>query len=52
VSLVKAPELLRRTARQQILIAELIVDHVVPTISRLEPGLISFQPAVLLVDDQ
>jgi hypothetical protein len=34
--------MLRLTARQQILIAELIADHVMPTISRLEPGLVSF----------
>jgi hypothetical protein len=37
VSLVKAPEVLRLTARQQILIGELIADHVMPTISRPEP---------------
>jgi hypothetical protein len=52
VSLVKAPEVLRLTARQQILIGELIADHVVPTISRPEPGLISFHQAVLLVSDE
>jgi hypothetical protein len=52
VSLVKAPEVLRLTARQQILIGELIADHAVPTISRLEPGLISFHHAVLLVGDE
>jgi hypothetical protein len=52
VSLVKAPKVLRLTARQQILIAELIADHVVPTISRLQPGLISFHLAILLVGDE
>ena len=52
VSLVKAPEVLRLTARQQILIGELIADHVVPTISRLEPELVSFHLAVLLVGDE
>jgi hypothetical protein len=52
VSLVEAPEVLRLTAGQQILIGELIADHVVPTISRLEPGLDSFHLAVLLVGDE
>jgi hypothetical protein len=52
VSLVEAPEVLRLTARQQILIGDLIADHVVPTISRLEPGLVSFHLAVLLVGDE
>ena len=49
---VEAPEVLRLTAGQQILIGELIADHVVPTISRLEPGLVSFHLAVLLVGDE
>jgi hypothetical protein len=52
VSLVKAPEVLRLAARQQILIGELIADHVVPTISRLEPRLISFHHAVIPVGDE
>jgi hypothetical protein len=51
VSLVEAPEVLRLAARQQILIGELIGDHVVLTISRLKPGLIAFHHAVLLVGD-
>jgi len=38
MSLVEAAEMLRLTTRQQILIGELIADHVVPTISRLDRG--------------
>jgi hypothetical protein len=44
--------MLRLTARQQILIGRLIADHVMPTISRPEPGLVSFHLAVLLVGDE